>query len=183
MQRQTGRHGLDIISIMSSPIGSEDDLRLERQLCFALALASRTVIAAYRPVLQELDLTHPQYLVMLSLWERSPRSVKDISGELLLGPATLSPLLKRLETSGYVTRQRAPGDERSLAVALTPSGTALRTKALAVPGVMLKKLGLSREEAQELHHTMSRLARAAQTDHTKPDQDPAGNAAGNSIGS
>jgi DNA-binding MarR family transcriptional regulator len=156
---------------MSSPIGSEDDLLLERQLCFALALASRTVISAYRPVLQALDLTHPQYLVMLALWERSPRSVKDISGELLLGPATLSPLLKRLEASGYVTRQRVPDDERSLAVGLTPSGTALRTRALAVPGVMLSKLGLSREEAQELHRTMSRLARAAQIDHTEPGQD------------
>jgi DNA-binding MarR family transcriptional regulator len=176
----SSRHGFDIISFMSSPIGSEDDLLLERQLCFALALASRTVISAYRPVLQALDLTHPQYLVMLALWERSPRSVKDISGELLLGPATLSPLLKRLEASGYVRRQRVPNDERSLAVSLTPSGTALRTKALAVPGIMLSKLGLSREEAQELHLTMSRLARAAQIDHAEAGPCPAGDVAGSS---
>lgn len=108
--------GFGIISLMSSPKEVEDDLLLERQLCFALTAASRTVISAYRPVLQELDLTHPQYLVMLALWERSPRSVKDISAELLLGPATLSPLLKRLEAAGYLTRKRLPKDERSLAV-------------------------------------------------------------------
>ena len=109
---------------MTSPSGSDEDLLLERQLCFALAVASRTVIGAYRPVLQELNLTHPQYLVMLALWEKSPRSVKDISDALLLVPATLSPLLKRLEALGYVTRRRVPGDERSLAVGLTPEGTA-----------------------------------------------------------
>jgi DNA-binding MarR family transcriptional regulator len=165
------RHYLDIMSFMSSPTGSDDDLLLERQLCFALALASRTVISAYRPVLQSLDLTHPQYLVMLALWERSPRSVKDISEQLLLGPATLSPLLKRLEASGYITRKRVPNDERSLAVSLTPSGTALRKKALAVPGIMLGKLGLSREEAQDLHRTMSMLAQKAQIDHIEAAQD------------
>ncbi len=156
--------GFGIISLMSSPKEVEDDLLLERQLCFALTAASRTVISAYRPVLQELDLTHPQYLVMLALWERSPRSVKDISAELLLGPATLSPLLKRLEAAGYLTRKRLPKDERSLAVSLTPAGTALRAKALAVPATMLDKLGLSREEARELHHAMTRLTRAAQAD-------------------
>lgn len=163
---------------MSSFIGSEDDLLLERQLCFALAVASRTVISAYRPVLQALDLTHPQYLVMLALWERSPRSVKDLSADLLLGPATISPLLKRLEVSGYVTRERVPDDERSLAVSLTPSGTALRSKALAIPGIMLSKLGLTREEAEELIRTMSRLARAAQIDHTETDREAAGENAG-----
>jgi DNA-binding MarR family transcriptional regulator len=156
---------------MSIPIGSEDDLLLERQLCFALTVASRTVVSAYRPVLQALDLTHPQYLVMLALWERSPRSVKDISRELQLGPATLSPLLKRLEASGYVTRRRVPDDERSLAISLTPSGTGLRSKALAIPGTILSKLGLTREEARELHGTMSRLARAAQVDHSASDHD------------
>nr|WP_159825228.1 MarR family transcriptional regulator [Arthrobacter sp. 9AX] len=158
---------------MSSHAGSDDDLLLERQLCFALTLASRMVISAYRPVLQALDLTHPQYLVMLALWERSPRSVKDISEELLLGPATLSPLLKRLEASGYVTRKRVPNDERSLAVSLTPSGSALRKRALDVPGIMLGKLGLSREEAQELHKTMSNLAHAAQIGHIEAGQDAA----------
>jgi DNA-binding MarR family transcriptional regulator len=98
--------------------------------------------------------------------------------ELLLGPATVSPLLKRLEASGYLTRKRVPDDERSLAVSLTPSGTGLRSKALAIPGIMLSKLGLTREQAQVLHGTMSRLARAAKIDHTETDQDATGGNSG-----
>lgn len=142
--------------------GNEEDLLLERQLCFALAVASRSVVGAYRPVLQELNLTHPQYLVMLALWEKSPRSVKEISEALLLEPATLSPLLKRLEASGYVTRRRVEGNERSLAVGLTREGAALRNKALAIPGTMLAKLGLTRDDAAELHASMTKLIAAAQ---------------------
>ncbi|MEO6201552.1 MAG: MarR family transcriptional regulator, partial [Cryobacterium sp.] len=77
-------------------------LRLEDQVCFALAIASRSVISVYRPILEPYGLTHPQYLVLLALWERSPRSVKDLGAELRLDPATLSPLLKRLEAAGLV---------------------------------------------------------------------------------
>jgi len=157
---------------MTSLSGSEDELLLERQLCFALAAASRAVISAYRPVLQELNLTHPQYLVMLTLWEASPRSVNEISEALLLGPATVSPLLKRLEASGYVTRRRVQGDERSLAVGLTAEGAALRDRARAVPGTMLGKLGLNRTEAEELHGSMTRLIRFAKTDHAESDGAP-----------
>src|SRR5689334_24700436 len=83
-----------------------DLLALENQVCYGLAVAARSVIALYRPVLEPLSLTHPQYLVMLALWEREPRSVKDLSEALQLEPATLSPLLKRLETTGYVERKR-----------------------------------------------------------------------------
>jgi DNA-binding MarR family transcriptional regulator len=157
---------------MTSLSGSEDELLLERQLCFALAAAARAVIGAYRPVLQELNLTHPQYLVMLTLWEASPRSVNEISEALLLGPATVSPLLKRLEACGYVTRRRVQGDERSLAVGLTPEGAALRDRARAVPGTMLGKLGLSRTEAEELHGYMTRLLRSATTVRAKSDDAP-----------
>lgn len=146
---------------MTSPSGSEDDLLLERQLCFAAAVAARTVVNAYTPLLEELNLTHPQYLVMLALWQKSPRSVKDLSQTLLLGSATLSPLLKRLEGRGYLTRRRAEGDERSLAVGLTPKGSALRDKALTVPGAVLETLGLSRAEAEDLQERMARLAFAA----------------------
>jgi hypothetical protein len=85
-----------------------DPLALDRQVCFALATASRSVIALYRPVLQPLGLTHPQYLVMLALWERSPRSVSDIGAALLLEPATLSPLLKRLEPPASSPASAAP---------------------------------------------------------------------------
>ena len=119
---------------MSSQTGGDDDLLLERQLCFALAVASRTVTRAYRPALQDLNLTHPQYLVMLALWQKSPRSVKDIGDALLLSAATLSPLLKRLEAGGYVTRRRTEGDERTLAVGLTEQGASLREAAKVDPG-------------------------------------------------
>jgi MarR family transcriptional regulator, organic hydroperoxide resistance regulator len=142
--------------------GSENDLLLERQLCFALSVASRSVVSAYKPVLAALELTHPQYLVMLALWESSPRSVKDLSTALLLEPATLSPLLKRLEASGLVTRSRATTDERVLVVALTPKGADLRRRALSVPGTMLSRLGLTPAEAAQLHTTMIKLVTAAQ---------------------
>src|SRR5215218_8375687 len=112
---------------------AEDLLALERQVCFALAATSRSVIGLYRPILEPLGLTHPQYLVMLALWQRSPRTVRDLGEALQLEPATLSPLLKRLEAQGYVTRERSARDERALDVALTDAGIALRAKALEIP--------------------------------------------------
>src|SRR4051812_23403163 len=112
----------------------DDPLALDRQVCFALAAASRAVIGLYRPVLQPLGLTHPQYLVMLALWERSPRRVRDIGDALLLDSATLSPLLRRLEASGLITRVRSAADERALDVELTEKGRELRAQAELVPG-------------------------------------------------
>ena len=144
----------------------DEDLLLERQLCFALTVASRSVVGAYKPVLDKLGLTHPQYLVMLCLWESSPRTVRDISDSLALEPATISPLLRRLEAAGYVTRQRAEGNERSLAVRLTPSGAALRQQATAVPGAMMARLGLDREQIGELHAAMTRLIAATRMPDT-----------------
>lgn len=143
--------------------GSPDEgLMLERQLCFALSVASRTVIAAYRPVLERLNLTHPQYLVMLALWEKSPRSVREISDALAMEPATLSPMLKRLEANGLVTRERVAGNERTLAVGLTPQGRELRSQALSVPGTMMEKLGLTREQAAHLNALMREVIAAAE---------------------
>src|ERR1700685_638897 len=95
---------------------SEDLLALDRQVCFALAVANRSVLSVYRPLLEPMGLTHPQYLVMLALWEQAPRSVKDISAALQLDSATLSPLLKRLAAAGLITRARSTTDERQLAV-------------------------------------------------------------------
>lgn len=145
----------------ATPQGSRtsepDDLLLERQLCFALSVASRSVVNSYRPVLQELDLTHPQYLVMLALWERSPRTVKSLSEELLMESATLSPMLKRLESLGYLTRQRVEGNERALNIELTPAGTRLRERALSVPGTMMERLHLTREKVEELNRAMRAL--------------------------
>jgi DNA-binding MarR family transcriptional regulator len=139
----------------------EDPLQLDRQVCFALAVAARTVISVYRPLLEPMGLTHPQYLVMLALWEQSPRSVKDISGELLLDSATLSPLLKRLESAGYLTRVRNPSDERQLQVELTREGRQLRTRALAVPYAVVETLGLGVEPLLQLHGQLTTVIAAA----------------------
>ncbi|HEY0617833.1 MAG TPA: MarR family transcriptional regulator [Kribbella sp.] len=140
-----------------------DLLALDRQVCFALAVASRSVIALYRPLLEPLGLTHPQYLVMLALWEESPLSVKQLSGLLQLDPGTLSPLLKRLESSGYVTRRRDPHDERSLAVTLTEAGQSLRTEALKIPPAIIDRLGMTLPELETLHKNLVRVIAAATT--------------------
>ena len=136
---------------------AENDLLLEKQLCFALSVAARSVVGAYKPALEKLHLTHPQYLVMLALWERSPQSLREISSALDLEPATLSPLLRRLEAAGLITRGRVPGNERALAVELTAAGSALRAEALSVPETMMQRLGLNREDVKQLHSAMMRL--------------------------
>ncbi|MCY1696237.1 MarR family winged helix-turn-helix transcriptional regulator [Curtobacterium sp. SL109] len=118
-----------------------DPLTLDRQLCFALAATSRSVIGLYRDLLDPLGLTHPQYLVMLALWEQDPRSVRAIADELHLDSATLSPLLKRLEAAGYLRRTRSAADERQLEVSLTTAGRALRERARAVPVAVADRLG------------------------------------------
>ncbi len=138
-----------------------DPLALDRQVCFALAAASRSVIALYRPVLAPLALTHPQYLVMLALWDRSPRRVGDIGAALFLEPATLSPLLKRLEAAGLITRARSAKDERALDVELTAAGAALREKALAVPPQIVSRLGLPVAELESIRDELTRLIDAA----------------------
>jgi DNA-binding MarR family transcriptional regulator len=141
----------------------ENPLALERQVCFALAIASRSVIGLYRPLLEPMGLTHPQYLVMLALWEFEPVSVKDLSGMLQLEPATLSPLLKRLESAGLLRRDRDTRDERSLAVALTDQGRALREEALKVPPAVVDRLGLDLDELMQLHERLTRVIAAART--------------------
>jgi MarR family transcriptional regulator, organic hydroperoxide resistance regulator len=140
---------------------TEDLLALERQVCFALAVASRNVIAVYRPLLEPMGLTHPQYLVMLALWGHSPLSVKELSGLLRLDPGTLSPLLKRLEAGGLIQRGRARDDERVMAVTLTDEGQALRAKAERIPPTIIERLGMDLTELQELHGTLTRLIAAA----------------------
>ena len=127
---------------MPDPELSPDDLlKLDNQVCFALVTAARNVVGLYRPILEPLGLTHPQYLVMLALWERSPRSLRDLAAELALEPATLSPLVKRLEAQDLVTRSRRDDDERVLDVRLTEAGRHLRAKALEVPGKVMASVG------------------------------------------
>ena len=139
----------------------ENPLALEHQVCFALAIAARSVIALYRPVLEPMGLTHPQYLVMLALWEFEPVSVKDLSGMLQLEPATLSPLLKRLESAGLLRRDRDSRDERSLAVSLTEKGRALRKEALKVPPAIVERLGMDVDELMDLHARLTKVIAAA----------------------
>ena len=138
-----------------------DPLALERQVCFALAVASRSVIALYRPVLEPMGLTHPQYLVMLALWQRSPRSLRELGDALQLDPGTLSPLVKRLERNGLITRTRAEYDERSLDLQLTDAGRALRTEALKVPGKIMATLGLPVGDLEHLHAVLTTVITAA----------------------
>jgi len=141
-----------------------DPLALERQVCFALAAASRSVIAVYRPVLEPMGLTHPQYLVMLALWERSPRSARDIADALLLEPATLTPLLKRLELAGLIARDRSDVDVRALAVRLTPAGVALRAEAEKVPAQIVERLGVDIDELERVRDSLTNLISAATRD-------------------
>jgi DNA-binding MarR family transcriptional regulator len=136
-------------------------LALDQQVCFALAIASRSVIACYKPLLEPLGLTHPKYLVMLALWEREPRRVKELAETLQLDPGTLSPLLKRLEAKGYVRRERDPNDERALAVVLTERGRALRTDAEKIPPAIVERLGLDVDELMELHRRLLQVIAAA----------------------
>ncbi|GAA5097643.1 MarR family transcriptional regulator [Microbacterium yannicii] len=119
----------------------DDLLALDNQVCFALVTAARNVVGLYRPILEPLGLTHPQYLVMLALWERSPRSLRELASELALEPATLSPLVKRLEAQDLVTRSRREHDERVLDVGLTDAGRRLREQALEVPGKVMASAG------------------------------------------
>ncbi len=112
-------------------------LRLEDQLCFALYSASRAVTSAYRPLLDELNLTYPQYLVLLVLWEEEPCTVGHLGERLHLDSGTLSPLLKRLESAGLVCRQRSATDERRVGITLTPQGRALEERAACIPDRLL----------------------------------------------
>ena len=130
-----------------------DQLALDRQFCFALYSASHAMTKTYKPMLDRIGLTYPQYLVMLVLWEQDAILVKDIGARLFLDSGTLTPLLKRLESNGLVSRNRNPLDERQVRVGLTSQGRALREQAAAIPeqvlcasGQELGKLGSMRRE-------------------------------------
>ncbi|MGW3305237.1 MarR family winged helix-turn-helix transcriptional regulator [Streptomyces sp. NPDC001073] len=135
---------------------------LDEQLCFALYAAQRALTAAYRPLLDELGLTYPQYLVLLVLWERGETPIKDLTAALHLDYGTLSPLLKRLESAGLVRRERAAHDERSVLVACTERGTALRRRAAGVPGALLAATELEMPEVTRLRAELWRLAERAE---------------------
>ena len=149
------------VTATADELQGADVLALDRQVCFALSVAARNVVAVYRPFLEPMGLTHPQYLVMLALWQHGPLSVKDLSGLLQLDPGTLSPLLKRLEAAGYVRRDRDPRDERSLSVSLTDQGRALREQAERIPPGIVDRLGMDVDELTALHETLTRVIGAS----------------------
>lgn len=138
----------------------DDLLKLERQLCFGLAVASRAVISAYKPVLDPMGLTHPQYLVMLALWEHGPIGARELSEKLHLDPGTLTPLVKRLEKAGLLQRRKNPRDERAILIEITAQGNALREHALDVPSQMMQRLNLSEEKVVELCESLGSVANA-----------------------
>jgi DNA-binding MarR family transcriptional regulator len=139
----------------------ENPLALDQQVCFGLAVAARSVIALYRPLLEPLGLTHPQYLVMLALWEEEPLRVSELGRKVQLDPGTLSPLLKRLEAQGYVRRERNKSDERSLAVVLTERGRALRDDAEKIPPAIVERLDINVDELMGLHRRLLEVIAAA----------------------
>ncbi len=128
-----------------------DVLSLDEQVCFALSVASRAVIGCYRDVLEPLGLTHPQYLVMLALWESDGLTLRALSDRLRLEPATVSPLAKRLEKAGLVRRDRREGDERSFSLTVTKQGWTLRERALTVPVTMLERFDMDLAELDRVN--------------------------------
>ncbi|NMO04081.1 MarR family transcriptional regulator [Gordonia sp. TBRC 11910] len=140
-----------------------DELALDKQLCFALYAASRAMTAVYRPMLDELGVTYPQYLVLLVLWERDGRGVREIGTELDLDTGTLSPLLKRLEALGFIERRRLAADERRVEVHLTEAGRALRDEAVKIPHCLATRTKLDLDEAAALHGSLVRLTAALQS--------------------
>jgi DNA-binding MarR family transcriptional regulator len=145
----------------STATSGDDVLALENQVCFALVVASRSVLSLYRPVLEPLGLTHPQYLVMLALWSEDRRSAGTLAATLALEPATLSPLLKRLEAAGLVTRRRSESDERVLLIELTETGRALRRQAEAIPQQIVARLGMAIDELETLRSSLHAVTAAA----------------------
>lgn len=140
-------------------VESTNVLKLENQVCFALYEASRATIDIYRPLLSAMGVTYPQYLVLLILWERGTCSVKELGRLLHLDSGTLSPLLKRLETAGLITRQRRAEDERVVDISLSEQGRALRDQALTIPEKFACELNISREEYINLLTSLKALTK------------------------
>jgi DNA-binding MarR family transcriptional regulator len=141
---------------MTTTRDHDDRLTLEQQVCFTLAVAAREVVSLYRPLLEPLGLTHPQYLVMVTLWGAGqPISIKQLSKRLKLEAPTLSPLLKRLQSAGLVERHRDPADERSLQVSLTDRGQELRAQAVGVPAAIIERLGMTMQELETLQDVLT----------------------------
>ena len=145
---------------MTDPQHPDDPLRLDRQICFPLYAASNLINRLYRPVLSRLGLTYPQYLVMLALWEEAPRTVGALGDALYLDSGTLTPLLKRMEQAGLITRARDPEDERRVQVSLTPAGRSLRQEAEHVSQTLTEGFEGDPAEVERLRDSVQALVGA-----------------------
>ena len=132
-------------------------LKLDNQLCFPLYTASRLVIQRYQPMLKDLDITYPQYLVLMVLWEKDEVNLSTIAEKLQLQSNTLAPLLKRLQQRGFLERKRSETDERNIVITLTEKGKKLKDQACDVPGLLAEQIPLSMEEAKELYRLLYKM--------------------------
>lgn len=136
---------------------NSESLKLENQICFPLYVIAKQITALYRPFLDELDITYPQYLVMMTLWENDGLAVNNIGEKLYLDSGTLTPLLKRLEAKGFIMRKRKKEDERVVQVFISESGKALQQKACEIPAKMHQKVGVSKEDWAELSDSVKKI--------------------------
>nr|WP_028611624.1 MarR family transcriptional regulator [Paenibacillus harenae] len=132
-------------------------LKLEEHICFSLYACSRAIFRMYRPLLDELEITYPQYLVLLVLWDRRECSIKELSETLSLDSGTLTPMLKRMESANLIVRKRSGSDERVVNIQITESGMALEEKAVCIPEAMLASSGMTAEEVMQLNHAIKKL--------------------------
>ncbi|MBO6183581.1 MAG: MarR family transcriptional regulator [Chryseobacterium sp.] len=136
---------------------NSESLKLENQICFPLYVIAKQITGLYRPFLDELDITYPQYLVMMTLWENDGLAVNNIGEKLYLDSGTLTPLLKRLEAKGFIMRKRKKEDERVVQVFISESGKALQLKACEIPTKMHQKVGVSKEDWAELSNSVKKI--------------------------
>lgn len=134
-----------------------DGLKLENQLCFPLYACSKEIIRKYKPHLDALDLTYTQYITMMVLWDKKQMNVKELGKYLFLDSGTLTPVLKKLEGKGYITRQRSKEDERNLVICITDEGEALKEEAVRVPGEMGQCIRLTPEESEFLYKILYKI--------------------------
>ena len=141
-----------------------DCLKLENQLCFPMYAASKEIIRRYKPFLEDLDLTYTQYIVMLVLWEEKESNVKSLGEKLFLDSGTLTPLLKKLEDKGYITRTKLSSDERNLIIKITKVGEKIREKAKDIPMKMGKCIDLNKEDAIALYNILYKILKSEKND-------------------
>lgn len=134
-----------------------DVLKLDNQICFPLYACSREIIKQYKPFLDEVDLTYTQYIAMMVLWEKGSLTVKEMGERLFLDSGTLTPMLKKMEAKGLLTRTRSTEDERNLIIAITDKGESLKEQAVAIPARMAQCAHLEREDAEALYHILRKI--------------------------